>query len=68
MQQNGDGLPFLRPPASPPDPEWLETAVVVTRGRPHRADNSIRRDASSWEVALYNDEFDIPVDPALSDF
>ena len=47
-----DGLPFLRPPAPPPDPEWREPAVVVTRGRPRRDDNSTRRDASSWEVAL----------------
>jgi len=50
--EDGDGLPFLRPPAPPPDPEWREPAVVVTRGRPRRADNSTRRDASSWEVAL----------------
>ena len=47
-----DGLPFLRPPAPPPDPEWREPAVVVTRGRPRRDDNSTRRDASSWEIAL----------------
>src|SRR5436190_9994264 len=50
--EDGDELPFLRPPAPPPDPEWREPAVVITRGRPHRADNSTRRDPSSWEVAL----------------
>src|SRR5579871_3259744 len=49
--EDSDGLPFLHPPAPPPDPEWQEPAVVVTRGRPRRADNSTRRDASSWEVA-----------------
>ena len=50
--EDRDGIPFLRPPALPPDLEWREPAVVVTRGRPRRVDNSTRRDASSWELAL----------------
>ena len=50
--EDGEGLPFLCPPTSPPDPEWREHPAVVTSGRPREADNFTGHDDSSWEVAL----------------